>query len=168
MKYTSFLLTLVAAGASAQQPGVAVNATSPQPPIAVTNSPPPQIIAVQPDPGTPRYIVETPPPPPPPLSARIVRRPQERRSAQSYVTPDDYPASALAQRAAGRVKVQLAVGRDGRVAGCAVLSSSGSAVLDSVACRLLVRRARFTPAMDSNGNPAVGTIVQQVEWRLPR
>jgi hypothetical protein len=29
------------------------------------------------------------------------------------------------------------------------------------------RRARFTPAMDSNGNPAAGTVDDQIAWHLP-
>jgi hypothetical protein len=34
-------------------------------------------------------------------------------------------------------------------------------------CNIMRRRARYRPAMDSNGNPVAGTIVQQIEWKAP-
>lgn len=38
-------------------------------------------------------------------------------------------------------------------------------MLDRATCQLIHRRARYTPAMDSNGNPAVGTIEQEIVWK---
>src|SRR5215213_7934117 len=96
----AFVLLAAASSAAAQQGGIAQTSVS-QPPIAVSNSPP-AIVAIPSDPGIPRFVVIEQPPPPP-LSARIVRAPQPRRAAQDYVTPEDYPASARAQRAQGRV-----------------------------------------------------------------
>jgi len=140
----------------------------------VTNSPAaqPPIIAVPSAPGMPAYalppgVYRPPEPPPLPPGARIVRPPQPRAVAQSLISRDDYPAAALAMRAHGRVRFRLLIGPDGRVAGCAITRSSGSPVLDSTTCRLIRRRARFTPAVDSNGNPAAGTVEDQIVWRLP-
>ena len=97
----------------------------------------------------------------------IMRAPQPRRSAQDYLSADDYPASALAAREEGRVGFVLAVGPNGRVHGCIVTRSSGSAALDSTTCALMRRRARFTPAIDSNGQPGSAMLTQEVEWTLP-
>jgi periplasmic protein TonB len=167
----AFALLAAASSAAAQQGGIA-NTSVWQPPIARTNSPPPPIISVPSYPGAPVYVPELarpyPPPGPPPPAPNIVRPPQPRQPAQNYVTPDDYPASALAQRAQGRVKVRLTVGVNGRVVGCAITRSSGFSILDSVTCTLLRRRARFTPAIDSNGQPAVGVVASELIWRLPR
>ena len=138
------------------------------PPVAVSNSPPP-IVAVPVHPGTPGYAIPAPfpPPPPSPPAATIVRQPQHRRSPQDYVTPDEYPASALARNEEGRVAFRLDVGPNGRVTGCAITGSSGSSALDSATCAIMVRRARFTPAGDSNGMPAPGQASGEIEWVLP-
>ena len=165
------LLLLIAAlllpplGACAQaQPDVAIA----QPGVMKANSPPP-IIAVPSSPSAPVRILHPTPPTaaPAPPAARIVRAPQERRPAQAYISAADYPASALANREAGRVRVTLDLGPDGRAHGCAVTRSGGSSALDSATCSILRRRARFTPAIDSNGQPAAGRIRQEVDWRLP-
>jgi periplasmic protein TonB len=151
---------------------VASAASSRQPPVAVANSPPP-IVAVPHHPGVPGAVVPPelappfPPPGPLPPAPNIVRAPQPRASPASLVTPDDYPASARARREQGRVEVTLTVGPNGRAVGCVVTRSSGSSALDSTTCAIMVRRARFTPAVDSNGQPAVGTLDQWLEWRLP-
>lgn len=97
----------------------------------------------------------------------IVRGPQERGTTQSYISPDDYPAAAAGTGARGIVDFTLTIGPDGRVIGCNINKSSGSSALDAATCNIIHRRARYTPAMDSNGNPAVGTIEQQIEWKAP-
>ena len=43
----------------------------------------------------------------------------------------------------------------------------GSAVLDDATCRIMQRRARYTPAMDDNGSPTTGTIEQEITWKVP-
>jgi protein TonB len=86
---------------------------------------------------------------------------------QDLISAADYPASALAMRAEGRVWFILTIGINGRVADCAITASSGSRALDSATCRLVRARGRFTPAIDTNGMPAVGMIEDALEWRLP-
>ena len=61
----------------------------------------------------------------------------------------------------------LTIDPSGRVIGCNITQSSGSPVLDAATCNIMRRRARYTPAMDSNGNPTAGTIEQQIEWNVP-
>ena len=155
----AFFLWSVAGAAFAQQPL-----------IGVTHSPPPPIVAVPADRPSGFQILVPPversgaPRPPAP---RIIRPPQWRRPEQAHVTPGDYPPSALAQRAEGWVAFTLQVGADGRVHGCTVTGSSGSSALDAATCMIMRRRARFTPAIDSNGMPAAWVASGEVEWRLP-
>ena len=160
MKPVFVLLALTSASAAAEQPG-----------IAITNSPSPSIIAVPANPGPPLCVVPPEAVPvisqPAPPSPEIVRDPQPRRPAQAYVTADDYPPSALAQRQEGIVAFALEIAANGRVNQCVVVESSGSMALDAATCRIMRSRSRFTPAVDSNGNPAVGSISDSVEWRLP-
>ncbi|HEX9964445.1 MAG TPA: TonB family protein [Allosphingosinicella sp.] len=85
----------------------------------------------------------------------------------AYVTEGDYPAAAIRHRQQGTVFFRLSIGRDGRVTGCTVTSSSSSDLLDSTTCRLMVRRVRFTPATDPQGRPRADEFAGQIEWRLP-
>lgn len=79
----------------------------------------------------------------------------------------DYPLEAVRNKEQGAVTFRLDVGSDGRPAGCAVTSSSGSALLDSTTCRLLRERARFEPARDSSGKAVADSVHGRIVWRLP-
>jgi len=83
------------------------------------------------------------------------------------ITDDDYPASALKERAEGSVRFRLDVGADGRVTGCTILESSGNSSLDSATCSLAQRRFRFTPARDAQGQPVAGHAIRAVRWAMP-
>jgi protein TonB len=80
---------------------------------------------------------------------------------------EDYPNSALSANEQGTTAVQLTIGTDGRVSGCNITSSSGSSSLDNATCNILRRRARFSPAMDSDGHPTTDTYSQRITWRVP-
>jgi periplasmic protein TonB len=89
-----------------------------------------------------------------------------RMPLQSLITLDDYPAAALRGRDQGTARFMLTVDQAGRVAGCVILASTGSAALDSATCRLVRARARFTPARDANGQPVEDRYWDQIAWRL--
>jgi len=85
----------------------------------------------------------------------------------TWVTTDDYPPSAVRAGIEGRTSFRLDIGADGRPGNCTVLASSGSDDLDKTACRKLMNRARFKPALDSAGNPTATTYSGGVTWKLP-
>lgn len=85
-----------------------------------------------------------------------------------YVSEDDFPVAAIRSGVqGGTVYFRLSIGADGRVQGCAVTRSSGYDLLDSTTCRLMVRRARFTPATDPQGRPRTDEFDGYIEWRPP-
>lgn len=88
--------------------------------------------------------------------------------AFSWVTNDDYPATALRAGEEGTVTVKLDIAPEGRVRSCTVTSSSGSTTLDTATCTLLQRRARFTLATNEAGAAVAGAIEHKVHWVLPR
>jgi protein TonB len=98
---------------------------------------------------------------------KAARPPLPRHDLAAYIHEADYPAAALRDRESGTVRFTLDVGPDGRVTGCTVTRSSGNSWLDSSTCRILRSRARFTPAIDFNGNPTTGRIQQHFTWKLP-
>ena len=84
----------------------------------------------------------------------------------SLFSDADYPTVAIRNHEQGAVGFRLEVGADGRAAGCSVASSSGSPILDSTTCRLLVERARFRPARDAQGKATTDRFTGRIVWRL--
>lgn len=78
----------------------------------------------------------------------------------AWVSSDDYPPEAQRADEQGKVGYRLQVGSDGRVGGCEVVQSSGSAALDASTCVLLTRRARFRAGVS-------GTFESVITWSLP-
>jgi protein TonB len=68
--------------------------------------------------------------------------------------------------------MDLLTDKNGGVVDCRIMQSSGSWQLDAATCSLVKRRARFTPALDRDGNPSIGKVAVQVDWesvfRRPR
>lgn len=128
----------------------------------VPEAPPP--IRTQPDGPPPDFtpppIVSPRPPPAPPSGGRA--------NLASYVSNDDYPAEALWNDEEGTTGFRLTVGTNGRVTDCEVFEPSGSASLDETTCRILQARARFTPAIGSDGNPIEDRVDARIHWRLTR
>ena len=141
------------------------------PAIIRTNIPPPPMVAPPPPPVMPTFnpqppVRQAPPPPPPPPPPRTVEPARARANLSSYVSNDDYPASALRNEEEGTTRFRLTVGPDGRVTGCTVTGSSGSAALDNATCRIMRSRARFTPARDNQGNPTTDSHSASITWRI--
>lgn len=133
-------------------------------PVQATPNPPPN------PPITPRATPAPPappaPPPPPPPPVQRSEPKSVSGSLQGLIRDSDYPESAIDREEQGTVAVRLTIGTNGRVTACSVTQSSGSRTLDSTTCRIAQSRGRYTPAMDSNGNPTTGTDSARVTWRL--
>jgi len=122
-----------------------------QPPIA----PPPPITTVTTAIVPPPTPAPRPPAPPPPPVRTESARPANG-DVRSLFDPNNYPEAAAEANASGTAVAQLSIGTDGRVTGCSLVKGTGFSVLDSYVCSTL-RRARFTPARDSSGNPTTGS-----------
>lgn len=121
--------------------------------------------------ATAAYFPPPAPPPPLPPTGPGKRRPAHPRiDLGALISPDDYPAAAIRARDEGIVDYRLDIDPAGGVTGCSITGSSGSAVLDSATCRLLLGRgrlARFAPARDRKGRRAAGSYSGSIVWRLP-
>lgn len=139
------------------------------PPIVRTNTAPPIVQTVRESPP----VIITPtappaPPPAPPAKPKVATPLKPRGNPGSWVSNDDYPAAALRDNESGVTGFRLDVGPDGRVTNCSVTSSSGSSTLDTTACKLLMRRAKFTPAKDENGNAMASSFSSRFRWEIPQ
>jgi protein TonB len=139
------------------------------PPSIVQTIAPPQPIVMQVAPTPPVIAPVAPAPPaPPPPPRKTVSAQSAKGDLRTLFSTDDYPASALAAGAGGSAQAELTIGADGRVTGCTLTRSTGNSALDSATCNILRRRAKFTPARDSNGNPTSDTLrTPTITWVIP-
>jgi protein TonB len=138
------------------------------PPLVQLSAPPPPIQTVT-APPPPVYIppVAPAPPPPPPPPRKTVSAQSAKGDLRTLFSGDDYPASAQSAGAEGTARATLTISAEGRVVGCDITQSTGNRALDSATCSILRRRAKFTPARDSNGNPTTDTVqTPSIVWRL--
>jgi len=154
--------------ATAPSSASTITAVVPRVPTPADSTVSVDLVPAPPLPFPPARIDVAPPPPPSPpmLSKASAVRALGNRGA--WITTDDYPTAALRAEEQGVVSLTAQVGGDGRVTGCSVTASSGSATLDSAACRLYQRRARFEPARDDAGIAVATTYSDRVRWQLPR
>lgn len=140
------------------------------PPLVQINTPPPPTITTVVAPPIPPVtppVIAPPPPPQPPPPRKTVSAQSAKGDLRTLFSADDYPASAQAAGAEGTAQAQLTIGADGRVQSCNLIRSTGNGALDSATCNILRRRAKFTPARDSNGNNTSDTITTPpIVWRL--
>src|SRR5690606_11034390 len=143
-------------------PPPVVTPPSPIPPPVTTNT----VQSVPTPPPAPPPPVYIPPAPPAPPAVNKSAPAKPKGSPGRWVTDDTYPARAKREERAGTTGLRPQVRSDGRPTGCDVTSSSGNSDLDETACRLMMRRARFSPPLDSDGNPTTGTWSSRFTWKL--
>ncbi|MEO6224766.1 MAG: TonB family protein [Sphingomicrobium sp.] len=138
-----------------------VRMQAPDPPIRVIESTQP------PPPYIPPVVAAPPAPPAPPPPRKAQSAQSAKGDLRRLFTTDDYPASAASAGAEGTAQATLTIGTDGRVVGCSLTRATGNSSLDAATCSILRRRAKFTPARDTNGNPVTDTITTPpITWRL--
>ncbi len=126
-----------------------------------SSSPPPAPVLRRPPP-----VVAVPAPPAPAYPGKS-RPPAPSSSSRNWIGEGDYLPFAARNGIEGTVGVRLKIDPEGFVAGCTVVTTSGSALLDAYTCELLPERAHFIPALDSEGTPSVGYWSTRVVWKIP-
>ena len=101
------------------------------------------------------------------VTSRIATPAKSKRGVVSYFSPQDYPAQEIREGGQGNVGALYWVETDGTVKECKVLDSSKRPRLDRQTCNILVRRGRFTPALDANGKPIRSPQYVRIRWRMP-
>jgi TonB family protein len=99
--------------------------------------------------------------PPSPTGARA------RANLAYYISDRDYPAESILYGEQGRVEFELDISTQGRVAACRVMRSATGPLLNLQTCRIMLQRARFTPARDAQGRAVIDTVAAAVTWVLP-
>lgn len=98
---------------------------------------------------------------------RLSRKPRPKSDPGGWLTSKDYPGGALFSRTQSVVNFRLDVDPQGTPTRCAVLRSYSGEQFDKATCDLLMRRARFEPALNADGKPTASYYTNSVRWMLP-
>lgn len=85
-------------------------------------------------------------------------------SPGQWLKPADYPAGPLAMGAGAIVRFRLMVGTDGVPTQCFIQLATNSPEFTKLTCDLLMKRARFSPALDREGKPVASYYTNSVRW----
>jgi TonB family protein len=84
-----------------------------------------------------------------------------------WISTEDYPTLALAEKRSGTTSFRIEVDKSGAVSSCTVIVSSGHKDLDDATCEYVSKRALFDPATDKRGRKVTGVYQNRVSWRIP-
>jgi TonB family protein len=97
---------------------------------------------------------------------RLAKRAHAVQPLQSYFSASDYPPEALRAGAMGSVRVKVIVNPAGLPSDCDVVGSSRNKDLDAATCDVIMKRARYEPAVDIDGRAVRAIDVTTVIWML--
>lgn len=83
-----------------------------------------------------------------------------------WISNDDYPVAAYSNGIEGEVHYAAEVSPMGKPLQCGLDQSSGSQLLDSTTCALILKRAMFIPAVGAQGRPRSGRAHGTIKWRI--
>ena len=90
----------------------------------------------------------------------------EPRIVRGDFKPSDYPKALREARPKGRTWTEVMVGTNGRPLSCRVERSSGTPLLDTETCRIIMQRFRFRAGLDANRKPVVAPFYIDIAWEL--
>ncbi len=98
--------------------------------------------------------------------ASLSRHVMPLSDAMTWLTSSDYPSGARMMGEQGIVNFRLSVDETGKPSACHIQQSSRPPEFDDAVCKAMMRRARFTPALDKDGKPLAsyfrGTVVFKI------
>lgn len=90
--------------------------------------------------------------------------PKPKSNPGLWLSSSDYPQEALAAGHQAIVRFRLMIDASGKVTNCAVQSAIAKGNFGKISCDLLTRRARFEPALTTNGLAKASYYVGKVKW----
>lgn len=88
-------------------------------------------------------------------------------SPVQWVVSSDYPVKMLSAGQPAIVEFRMAVSADGNPASCHIQSTTRPKEFDKAVCGSLMKRARFSPALDAEGKPLASYYRNTVRFALP-
>lgn len=90
--------------------------------------------------------------------------PQPANDVRTWFRTADYPEKQDRRGLGAVVIIRLIVGDDGTVRKCEVYKSGGDKTFEEITCRLAMERARFRPAIGSDGHPIASMWSRAIRW----
>ena len=100
----------------------------------------------------------------PKQQAQLTKRPTPLANPASWVRSGDYPTAMLNLGKQALVNFRLSVDAQGIPTACEVQRSYNDKKFDEATCAILMRRARFSPALDSEEKPVASYYLNTVRW----
>lgn len=89
-------------------------------------------------------------------------------SPSEWLTTFDYPDKMVRERQSALVQFRLIVGADGTPRSCLIQESTRPKAFDDAVCGAVMKRARFAPALDSEGKAMDSLWQHSVQFRMRR
>lgn len=89
------------------------------------------------------------------------------KSPDKWIVSSDYPTDMLSAGQPALVNFRLSIGPDGVPTACHIQATTRPKEFDNAVCKSVMRRARFSPALDATGQPLVSYYQNNVYFRLP-
>ena len=84
-----------------------------------------------------------------------------------WVTSADYPQDMLRKSQPGLVAFRLIVDEAGNPTSCHIPPTNREKGFDAVVCAALMKRAKFSPALDNQKKPMISYYISRVRFQIP-
>ncbi len=89
------------------------------------------------------------------------------KSPDTWIKSYDYPKGMLFAGQPALVNFRLSIGPDGVPTACHIQATTRPKEFDNAVCKSVMKRARFSPALDAQGQPLASYYQNNVYFRLP-
>ena len=103
-----------------------------------------------------------------PAVQQSLRRPPQPIDQGTWLTSGSYPWEYLRNGLSVRVYLRLMTDSRGGVERCVVQFPKGESIAGTVACREIMKTARFEPALDAEGQPVPSYYATSIFYNTPR
>ena len=101
----------------------------------------------------------------PAVQASLSRPAIPTASPGTWLGTSDFPEKATDQGLNGYVRFRLDVDEAGAVTGCRILYRTNPDEFADLSCKLISKRAKFSPALDANGKTVKTFYINQIRWQ---
>lgn len=99
---------------------------------------------------------------------RNLKRPASpTKSPSKWIMSSDYPSNMLVSGQPAIIEFRLSIGTDGVPTHCHIQATTRPKAFDDAVCKSVMRRARFDPALDSEGKPIPSFYRNTVHFQIP-
>lgn len=104
----------------------------------------------------------------PDQQASLSARPRHLGKPSTWLRSKDYPSTALRMGKTASIQFRLMIDQTGTPSACKVQSATQSPEFIDLTCKLLMQRARFSPALDAQGQMVPSYYTNTVNWIIRR